>query len=142
LTGRADLTDAQWAVLAPLLPVGMKAGRPPKWTRRQLIDGIRWRVRVGAPWRDVPLRYGHWRTVYGLLRRWQRDGTWAKILTGLQARADAAGQVVWDVSVDSTVMRAHQHAAGAGKRGICKSNRRVGWPPNLKITVWADRVVA
>jgi len=140
LTGRADLTDAQWAVPEPLLPVSAEFGRPPKWTRRQLIDGIRWRVRVGAPWRDVPVCYGHWRTVYGLLRNWQRDGTWAKILTGLQARADAAGQVVWDVSVDSTTMRAHQHAAGARKRGICKPNRRVGWPPNQMTTVWADRV--
>ena len=53
-SSRADLSDAQWAVLEPLLPRGIKPGRPPKWTRRQLIDGIRWRVRVGAPWRDLP----------------------------------------------------------------------------------------
>jgi hypothetical protein len=58
VTGRADLTDAQWAVLEPLLPRGKKPGRPPEWTKRQLIDGIRWRVRTGAPWRDVPERYG------------------------------------------------------------------------------------
>ena len=125
VTGRADLSDAQWAVLEPLLPIGKKPGRPPKWTKRQLIDGIRWRARVGAPWRDVPPAYGHWLTVYGLFRRWQRDGTWAKILAGLQARADAAGLITWDVSVDSTVTRAHQHAAGARKRGICKPNRLV-----------------
>ena len=49
---RADLTDAQWAVLEPLLPAS-NCGRPPKWEKRQLIDGIRWRVRAGAPWRDV-----------------------------------------------------------------------------------------
>jgi len=113
---RADLTDAQWAVLVPLLPRGCKRGRPLKWTKRQLIDGIRWRVRAGCPWRDVPPVYGPWQTVYGLFRRWQRDGTWHKILTGLQARADAAGLICWDVSVDSTVARAHQHAAGARKR--------------------------
>jgi transposase len=123
VTGRADLSDAQWAVLEPLLPRGKRTGRPPTWTKRQLIDGIRWRTRVGAPWRDVPLAYGHWRTVYGLFRRWQRDGTWARILAGLQARADAAGLITWDVSVDSTVARAHQHAAGARKRGICKPSR-------------------
>jgi transposase len=75
--------------LEPLLPKGKKPGRPPKWSKRQLIDGIRWRTRVGSPWRDVPLRYGPWQTVYGLFRRWQRDGTWARILTGLQANADA-----------------------------------------------------
>jgi transposase len=58
VSGRADLTDAQWAVLAPLLPVGKKPGRPPVWTKRQLINGIRWRVRAGAPWRDMPPGYG------------------------------------------------------------------------------------
>ena len=106
VTGRFDLTDAQWAVLEPLLPVGSKPGRPPKWSRRQLIDGIRWRVRVGAPWRDVPPEYGPWQTVYGLFRRWQRNGTWQRLVTGLQTRADAAGLIVWDVSVDSTSARA------------------------------------
>lgn len=117
MTGRADLTDAQWAVLEPLLPRGRKPGRLPVRTKRQLINGIRWRVRAGAPWRDVPPAYGPWQTVYGLFRRWQRDGTWWQILTGLQGRADAAGLITWDVSVDSTVARAHQHAAGARKRG-------------------------
>jgi transposase len=117
VTGRADLSDAQWAVLEPLLPRGKKPGRPPTWTKRQLIDGIRWRVRTGAPWRDIPDRYGPWQLVYGLFRRWQRNGTWRRILTALQARADAAGLITWDVSVDSTVARAHQHAAGARKRG-------------------------
>jgi transposase len=72
VTRRFDLTDAQWAALAPLLPKGKKPGRPPKWSKRQLIDGIRWRVRVGSPWRDVPDCYGPWQTVYGLFRRWQR----------------------------------------------------------------------
>jgi transposase len=110
---RHDLGDDEWSVLEPLLPRGRKAGRPPKWARRQLIDGIRWRARTGSPWRDVPLAYGPWESVYGLFRRWQRDGTWAVIVTALQALADAAGHVTWDVSVDSGTARAHQHAAGA-----------------------------
>ena len=71
--------------------------------------------------------YGPWQTVYGLFRRWQRDGTWRQVLTGLQARADAAGLISWDVSVDSTIARAHQHAAGARKRGIRRPNRPAGW---------------
>jgi len=116
VTRRFDLTDGQWAVLEPLLPKGRKPGRPPKWSKRQLIDGIRWRVRTGTPWRDVPDCYGHWRTVYGLYRRWQRDGTWARILSALQGQADAVDLITWDVSVDSTIARAHQHAAGARKR--------------------------
>jgi transposase len=114
---RGDLTDAEWAVLEPLLPVGGGRGRPPVWSRRQLIDGIRWRVRTGAPWRDVPVRYGPWQTVYGLFRRWQRAGVWAGVVTALQARADAAGVICWEVNVDSTVCRAHQHAAGARRDG-------------------------
>lgn len=142
VTGRADLTDAQWAVLKPLLPVGKKPGRPPKWTKRQLIDGIRWRTRVGCPWRDVPPSYGPWQTIYGLFRRWQRVGVWAAILTGLQAHADAAGVITWDVSVDSTINRAHQHAAGARKRGMRRSSHPAGWPvPSPTITGWAARGV-
>jgi hypothetical protein len=68
---------------------------------------------VGSPWRDLPECYGPWQTVYGLFRRWQRDGVWQRIVAGLQARADAAGLITWDVGVDSTIARAHQRAAGA-----------------------------
>ncbi|MFF8193198.1 transposase [Streptomyces bobili] len=63
---------------------GIKPGRPQVWTRRQLTDGIQWRTRTGAPWRDVPERYGPWDRVYDLFRRWQRDRTWARILTQLR----------------------------------------------------------
>lgn len=110
---RHDLTDVQWAVCVAALPAVSGRGRPPKWTRRQIIDGIRWRMRTGVPWRDVPGLYPPWQTLYRWFRRWQRDGTWAKILAGLQARADAAGLIGWSISVDSTISRAHQHAAGA-----------------------------
>lgn len=116
VTRRFDLTDAQWARLEPLLPKPTKSGRPSKWTKRQLLDAIRWRVRVGAPWRDVPECYGSWQAVYALFRRWQRAGIWRQIVTALQARADAAGLITWDVSVDSTIARAHQHAAGARRK--------------------------
>ena len=142
IAGRADLTDEQWAVLEPLLPKPNRPGRPPTWSKRQLIDGIRWRLRVGAPWRDVPVGYGAWQTVYGLFRRWQRSGTWRAILSRLRALADAAGLVTWDVSVDSTIARAHQHAAGARKGGTCSRNRRAEWTPNPTITPWAGHAVA
>ncbi|MEV6655166.1 IS5 family transposase [Streptomyces sp. NPDC051219] len=108
----------QWVRLEPLLPKGRKSGRPLIWPRRQLINGIRWRTRAGTPWRDVPERYGPWDRVYDLFRRWQRDGTWKRIFTELQAQADAKDLITWDVSVDSTVCRAHQHAAGAVEKGI------------------------
>ncbi|MGY5533068.1 IS5 family transposase [Streptomyces sp. C-3] len=113
--GRGDLSDGQWAVQEPLLPVTVL--RRPSSGRRKLIDGIRWRVRTGAPGRDLPLEYGPWQTVYGLFRRWQRDGIWPGLLARLQARADVAGMITWEVNVDSTVCRAHQHAAGTRRDG-------------------------
>ncbi|MEU2232324.1 IS5 family transposase [Streptomyces vietnamensis] len=113
--GRGDLSDEQWSVLEALLPaVGVNRRSP---GRRRLVDGVRWRVRTGVPWRDLPREYGPWQTVYGLFRRWQRQGVWARLLTLLQARADAAGLIAWEVNVDSTVCRAHQHAAGARRNG-------------------------
>lgn len=114
---RHDLTDSQWAVLQPLLPAETGRGRPRRWTSRHVIDGIRWRVRTGSPWRDVPPLYPPWQSLYRWFRRWQRDGTWARILAALQARADAADLIGWTVSVDSTISRAHQHAAGARRDG-------------------------
>lgn len=102
-------------MLEPLLPVA-GVGRPAR-NQRKLIDGVRWRVRTGVPWRDLPVEYGHWQTVYGLFRRWQRAGVWARILVESQVRADTAGRIEWSVNVDSTVCRAHQHAAGARRDG-------------------------
>ncbi|WP_405531500.1 transposase [Streptomyces canus] len=105
------------------------------WTRRQLIDGIRWRTRTGAPRHDVPERYGPWDRGYDLFRRWQRDGAWARIVTRLQTEADAKGLITWDVNVDSTVCRAHQHAAGASKKGTCRRSRPAASPLSRRTTV-------
>lgn len=107
-------------------------GRPSSG-RRKLIDGIRWRVGTGAPWRALPLQYGPWHTVYGLFRLWQRDGTWPGLLTRLQAWADVAGLITWEINVDSTVCRVRQHATGARRNGQAQkeppgSPRRAGRP--------------
>ena len=83
-------------------------------------------MRTGAPWRDLPERFGPWQTVYERFARWEADGTWARLLEQVQVRDDSVGAVEWTVSVDSTINRAHQHAAGARKRG-----RR--WGTNWKI---------
>ena len=140
-SARFDLTDAQWAVLEPVLPVSVP-GRPPLHPRRRLIDGVRWRVRVGAPWRDVPERYGPWQSVYTFFRRWQLAGVWAQLITVLQARADARGLITWDVSVDSTIVRAHQHAAGARRDRVVPGEpadhalgrSRGGWATKLHLS--------
>lgn len=114
---RHELTDGQWERLAPLLPpIKPKVGRP-NLDHRRVLNGIRWRLCTGAPWRDLPERYGSWQTVYSRFRRWQQRGTWDKILAALQADGDARGNLDWTIHfVDGSVVRAHQHAAGA-KRG-------------------------
>jgi transposase len=78
-----------------------------------VINGILWRTRTGAPWRDLPACYGHWKTVYGRHRRWSGDGMWERILNELRAGCDADEGAQWTVGIDATVVRAHQHAAGA-----------------------------
>lgn len=114
--GRHDLTDQEWALLEPLLPDRMPR-RGGRWMdHRSFVNGVLWRTRVGAPWRDVPTEYGNWKTIYNRHRAWSASGMWAQILARLQTGADA--QAVdehgrWAVSVDSTIARAHQHAAGA-----------------------------
>ncbi|WP_018296659.1 IS5 family transposase [Corynebacterium lubricantis] len=110
---RHDLTDAQWNVLTPLLPALSRYGRPRRYDLRNLINGIRHRIRIGCPWRDVPARYGPWWRVYALFRSWQLAGTWSTIEAELQSQADAQGHLGWEISVDSTTARAHIHAAGA-----------------------------
>ncbi len=80
-------------------------------------NGILWKLRTGAPWRDLPERYGPWRTVYARFVRWQGDGTWDRLLAHVQTKSDAVGEVIWEISIDSSVVRAHQHAAKVRKRG-------------------------
>ncbi len=110
--GRGDLSDAEWERLRPFLPVSNR--RCGRWRdHRQVINGILHRVRTGVHWRDLPERFGPWKTVYERHRLWSADGTWEHLLQQVQAAADAVGEIDWDVSVDSTVVRAHQHAAGA-----------------------------
>lgn len=117
--GRGEVTDTAWAVLEPLLPT--KGGRGKPWRdHRQVVNGILWKLRTGAPWRDLPERYGPWRTVYARFRRWQVDGTWDRLLAHVQTKSDAVGEVIWEVSIDSTTIRAHQHAAGARKKGAIR----------------------
>ncbi len=128
---RGDLTDEQWLRLEAVLPPLPVMGRKPR-DRRQVFNGIWWRARTGSPWRDIPERFGPWETAYTLFRRWQIDGTWSRILKRLQVKADAAGHIEWEVSVDSTVCRAHQHSAGARKRGLViqAGRTRTAWRPS------------
>ena len=115
---RRDLTDEQWERLRPLLRAQKgRRGRPPK-NHRPIINGLLWLNRTGAPWRDLPEQYGPWQTVATRFYRWRRAGIWDRILADLQQQADAEGKLDWSLHhVDGTMIRAHQHAAGAQKRG-------------------------
>jgi transposase len=109
---RHDLTDAEWARLRPLMPADPVQGH--RWSdHRTVINGVFHRVRAGDPWRDLPARFGPWQTVYNRHRRWSGDGTWEKILAQLRAGCDEEEGQEWTAAIDSTVVRAHQHAAGA-----------------------------
>ncbi len=110
------LTDAQWERIRPLLPSSDgKRGRPFR-DDRPVVEGILYRYRCGIAWRDVPEQFGPWQTVWKRHRRYSGDGTWNKILAALLTDAQKVELIDWAVSVDSTINRAHQHAAGALKK--------------------------
>jgi len=104
------------AKLQPLLPKPAATGRPAQ-EHRQVLNGILWIHRTGAPWSDLPERYGSRGTVSSRFYRWRAQGVWQAILDQLHQQGDAQQQMDWEVPfIDSTIVRAHQHAAGA-KRG-------------------------
>ncbi len=120
---RGDLTDHEWQQLAPLLPPqkSKKQGSPYK-DHRTVINGILWVLRTGAPWRDIPTRYGPWGTCSGTcstrFRRWTKKGIWQQALQTLQSQAEQNGQLDWDLTaLDGSYIKAHPHAGGAQKGG-------------------------
>jgi transposase len=113
---RGDLTNAQWERLQPLLPPQKPKIGHPAHDHRRIVNGILWILRTGAPWRDVPERYGPWSTVANRCYRWRKAGIWERLFAAVQTQADADGKINWEVHyVDGTTVRAHQHAAGAKK---------------------------
>lgn len=117
---RYELSDDQFALIASLLPDTDTAPGPghPWREHRPILNGLFWRLRSGAPWRDIPERYGPWQTIYDRFVRWRRDGTWLRIIHALQLRFDTHGDLDWEQwALDSTVIRATRAAAGARKKG-------------------------
>ena len=107
---RQEISDEVWAVLEPLMPTVTGRSRP--WTDHRLaVEGMAWKYRTGAPWRDVPERFGNWNTIYKNFNRWAEQGVWARVLEHVQAMAHHAGTLDWVASIDSTVVRVHQHGA-------------------------------
>ncbi|GAA2638765.1 IS5 family transposase [Streptomyces axinellae] len=90
-----------------------------------MIDAIAFKFQTGTQWVHLPEKYGNWRGVYNRLRMWAVDGTWERVFTALVAQADAEEDLHWAVSVDSTIVRAHQHAAGARQKGLRPASRTI-----------------
>lgn len=111
---RYELTDEQWTLIEPLMPKQKPGGR---WNdHRTTLDGMMWVLKSGSPWRDMPERYGSWKSVYDRFRRWTEDGTIDRILARLRLRLDKDGYIDWDVwCVDGSNVRAHPAAAGASE---------------------------
>ncbi len=107
---RGELTDDEWSLIEPHLPLGERGPIP---DLRQQFNAVMWRFRTGSPWRDLPAEYGPWSTVYDRFRLWATIGVFEQLMQAVIAEAAARGQVDLDlVSVDSTTIRAHHHAAG------------------------------
>lgn len=109
---RHELTDEQWQVVEPLLPASGVAGRP-RVDDRRVINGMLYKAKTGIAWRDLPQRYGSWKTVYNRFWRWSRTGVLTDLVTRVRVIAEAIDELDREVSVDSSIVRAHQHAAGA-----------------------------
>jgi transposase len=122
--GRFDLSDEEWALLAPVLPGGdgsPRVGRPAREDRR-VLDGIFYILRTGAPWRDLPERYGPYTSVYNRFNRWAKAGVWIRVFEVLARGSPNSLRLI-----DSSIIRAHQHSAGAKKGAVKRSaDRAVG----------------
>ena len=104
------LTDAQWERISLFMPSSEGVKSRPFRDHRQVVEGVIYRFRTGIAWRDLPVSFGPWQTVWKRHRRYAGDGTWDRVLARILAEADVVGKIDWSVSVDATIARAHQHA--------------------------------
>jgi transposase len=123
---RYEMTDEAWDRIEPLLP---KQGRGGRWNdHRTTLNGMFWVLNSGAPWRDMPERYGRWQSIYDRYRRWTREGLFDRILHRLHVQLDVDGRIDWSVfDVDGTNIRADRSAAGAPKKGAKQSLPTMDW---------------
>jgi transposase len=129
---RHELTDEQWQSIEALLPKHTaRTGRKRK-DPRQMLNGILWILRTGAPWRDLPERFGPWKTAYHYFCRWRDDHTFDRILLALQMQLDRKGHIDWDLwCIDGSCVRASRASAGASKKASSSTAR------NPKTMLWA-----
>jgi transposase len=128
---RHALSEEQWAQLSPLLPseVG-RVARPAK-SNRVMVEGMVWILRTGAPWRDLPKRFGPWKSVYTRFRRWTQQGIWARVLETLAEQQDPESYLI-----DASIVRAHQDATGSKKGDPKRSGIPGEVPPQRFTWLW------
>jgi transposase len=129
---RTLLTDDLWTVMEPLVERAKKhkGGNPPVIPDRVFFEAVLYWARTGVPWRDLPAEFGEWDAVYNRLRRWVYSGS-LKTLFDLLTASPELGEVR-RVLIDSTIVRAHQHAAGARRK-----KKRLGRGGRQPLRVWA-----
>jgi transposase len=118
---RYDLTDFEWSVIEPLLPMDRRGPKPKN--NRQIINGMFYVLRAGSPWRDLPERYGPYTTVYNRFNRWRKAGIWDRLMDAIVKAHDGKVQMI-----DSSIVRVHQHASGVKK--------------TVEFVVWAEAEAA
>ena len=118
---RYDLTDFEWSVIEPVLPMDRRGPKPRE--NRRVLNGIFWVLRTGAPWRDLPERYGPYTSAYNRFNRWRKAGIWNRLMDAIVKAYDGKVQMI-----DSSIVRVHQHASGAKKR--------------VEIVAWAEAEAA
>lgn len=119
---RVQLGEEQWRKVEAFLSSERGAGRPPK-DNRNFIEAVLWWRRTGVPWRDLPVDFGPWKTVFNRFDRWSKKGKWLRLFDAVRTDVDSE----WH-SIDSTINRAHQHSAGAkgGSRKRLECRAAVG----------------
>ena len=139
---RYELPDQQWARFEPFLPHRThrgKAGHPFN-DHCRIIKGILWILHTGAPWRDLPARYGPWETVYYRFNRWRHDGTWVRIVTAMLDQLDDLGKLDHELwCIDGTIIRASRAAAGA--RRMSRRPRILGGRKEARLREPADHAL-
>jgi putative transposase len=139
---RLVITDAAWVEIEPALrALQHYAGSPPQLRDRLFIEAVLYQARTGIPWRDLPGDFGHWDAVYNRFRRWEARQLWKRLWQYMQQNGC---ELATQVFIDSTIMRAHQHAAGAQKKTVDKRPRLLGalgvdFPPSCMPPVRTKR---
>jgi transposase len=124
---RHELSDQQWELIAPYFPANGRRGG--QWKdHRTVVNGILWRLRTGAPWRDLPAGYGRWKTVHDRFTKMRQTGLLDRLLAALQVRLDQAGRIDWDLwCIDGSSVRGSRAAAGAAKKKSTASRPTTPW---------------